>query len=225
MPSTADMAAQTIRARIMSGELRPGEKLREVELCKQLEISRTPLREAFRILQSEGFLTYQSNSGVVVATLSMGYVIKLQEIRYALEPISARYAALHITPDQIRELRTINEKLYTQGQIDPKVTPELDIEFHTLIAQSTNNPAILEYLLELYRKTSMQRRLLPIRPDRLSHTYKEHNDIIYALELGDPELAVRYVSIHFYVGQHSFNKKVDEYLNQKGVDSEHKTNA
>ena len=83
--SVAASIAKFLRNAMISGHYKPGDKLREKDICEELNVSRTPFREAFRILQSEGLLTYSSHQGVMVTPVSLEDIENLWEIRFALE--------------------------------------------------------------------------------------------------------------------------------------------
>ncbi|MDR0718936.1 MAG: GntR family transcriptional regulator [Treponema sp.] len=209
--SAAEAVAQRIRENIISGQLKPGNKLREAEICKWLQVSRTPVREAFRVLQSEGFVTHNPNYGVVVASLGVDDVVHLYKIRGVLEQISAYDAAVHITKEQIAELKKINEDLKIFDETDPQKSSDLDLRFHSVIAQASRNNILIECLSGIYRKTAMVLRLSPFQKARITQTCKEHTDIISAIESGDSELAKKYMEIHFYKSTDSLVKKAIAY--------------
>ncbi len=201
-----------IRNLIISGRLKSGDRLRETELCALFNVSRTPLREAFRALQSEGFLTHQPNAGVVVASPTLKEYAELLEIRNSLALVAARHAALHITPGQIRELEAVNRQLWETGRDDPQAASDLDQRFHMLIAAAGKNDTVCEYLTSVYRKIFMLRNLLPIRGDRLPHTCEEHRNIVAAFDARDPEMVVKCVDIHFHMGTKSAMGKINRYF-------------
>jgi DNA-binding GntR family transcriptional regulator len=211
--STAEVVAQKIRENILNGQLKPGSKLRETEICTWLQVSRTPVREAFRVLQSEGFVTHNPNYGVVVASLGVDDVTQLYKIRSVLEQISAYDAAVHITKEQIAELRKINEDLNFFDEMNPQKSSDLDLRFHSVIAQASRNNILIECLSGIYRRTAMVLRFIPFQKTRIARTCKEHADIISAMESGDSELAKKYMEIHFYKSTESLVEKAIDLFN------------
>jgi DNA-binding GntR family transcriptional regulator len=209
--STAEVVAQKIRENIINGQLRPGDKVREADICKWLQVSRTPVREAFRVLQSEGFVIHNPNYGVVVATLEVDDVEHLYTIRGALEQISAYDAALHITKEQLSELKSINGVLGDFDELNPQKSGDLDIQFHSVIMQASRNKILIECLSGIYRSTAIILRFIPFKETRIVQTCKEHADIISAMESGDSELAKKYMEIHFYKSTDSLVKKAIAY--------------
>jgi DNA-binding GntR family transcriptional regulator len=207
MESTVEIITQKIRDHIISGQLKPGSKLREVNLSKWLQVSRTPIREAFRVLQAEGFLRHNPNYGVEVATLEVGEIENLYKIRDVLEQISVYDATTHITDDQLTELKNTNEALSNFDELNPQKSGDLDLHFHSLIAQASRNQVLIECLSLIYRKTIMILRFIPFQKTRIAQTCKEHSDIINAMEARDSELAKKYMGIHFYKSTESLVKK------------------
>ena len=198
--STAQVVAQKIRKEIIDGIRKPGDKLREVELCKQFHISRTPIREALRILQSEGFAMHNPRSSVVVSKLEAEEIEKLYEVRRTLEVLSARWAAQNITDEQIDELIAVNEQIYRSQSFDAGAVDALDIKLHRMIANAAKSLVLIEHLENLYRKAAIVTRMVPFKKEQLEHMYKEHSDIIRALKIHASEAAEKYMEIHFYNG-------------------------
>ena len=103
IPSSAD-AYRRIRRWIVEGHLRPGERLVEQRLAEDLQLSRTPVREALRMLQSEGLVAFEPNRGARVRELTRGHIADLYELRARLEAMAAELAALRATPEERTDL-------------------------------------------------------------------------------------------------------------------------
>lgn len=212
--SIAEMVAQKIRDDIMNRTLKSGDKIREVELSKQLNVSRTPVREAFRILQSEGLVVHNPRVGVVVTSIGINDVVQLYEVRGVLEQLSAYSAASHITEEQLVELKEINNKMRACAQENPEDADKYDIEFHIYIAKLSHNPILEEQLAILHRKTRMVLNFVPFQKGRIPYSCKEHDDIINALEQHEPEIVKKYMDIHFQKSTKSLRDKIIAYNSQ-----------
>src|SRR5690606_6928498 len=117
--SLAQQAAEVVRRRILSGEIKPGEKLREEKLAGELGISRPPLREALRLLESEGLLEALPRRGVTVAPLSEKDAWEIATLRSALER-TAMELALPVSPEQLVDCRKALDTMRQVAQIkDP----------------------------------------------------------------------------------------------------------
>ena len=104
--SLHEQVYQAVRVSILSGQLRPGERLVETQLAQQLQVSRTPLREALRKLQQEGLLTAEGGGGLRVATLSVQDAVELYDCRLALEGFAIAAACQQATTDQLTAMET-----------------------------------------------------------------------------------------------------------------------
>jgi DNA-binding GntR family transcriptional regulator len=104
--SLHEQVYEAVRTRILSGQVRPGERLVETQLAQELQVSRTPLREALRKLQQEGLLAAEVGGGLRVATLSIQDAIELYDCRLALEGFAIAAACQQATPDQLEAMET-----------------------------------------------------------------------------------------------------------------------
>lgn len=189
----ADDLFVSIRDTIISGKLTPGQKLNEPQLSKQFGVSRGPLREAIRRLEGLKLVETVPNSGARVISLNFAQVIEIYEIREALEGLAARLAAATRQPDDCRELR---ELLATHESYVNKTSGlryrqfEGNLDFHYKIVRLSGNRRLFQllchelyYVLKLYRSHSSN---LPRRPEQ---AFREHVQIVDAIENGDGELA------------------------------------
>ena len=202
--------AEDIKNKIRNQEFAANERLTETSLCKFYQVSRTPIREAFRLLENEGFLVYTLNSGVRVASISAEDSIKSIEISQMLHCIAVRDAADHITEEDIRQLREINKQLLNAASGPER--NRLDHEFHALIVERSGNHPLSEHYKLQTKNDMLFETILPIRDARAPHTYEEHENIIKALEEGDRNLAVEYTRLHYLKAVRSIQSKVQEYL-------------
>ena len=209
--SIADMVAQKIREDIMSRKLKSEDKIKEVELSNQLNVSRTPIREAFRILQSEGLVVHNPRVGVVVASLDIDDVVQLYEVRGVLEQLAALNAADNVTDEDIQELVDINKKLLNCADESPEEADIYDIEFHIKIAKCSKNHILEEQLAILHRKTRMVLNFVPFQRGRIPFSYKEHEDVITALKNHEGQIAKNYMDIHFQRSTKSLRDKIVAY--------------
>lgn len=198
---------------IKTGEFQSGTPLREVELCEKFGVSRTPIREALRLLQNNGIVEYIPRCGVQVVELTLDDLRHITDLRTVIETLSSEKAASHTTKEDIQILRDINHRLYEAATGEER--SKLDDEFHTHIAIMSENPVILKHLKELSTRQALVNCWIPMRSDRTAHSCQEHENIIQALECKDAEFAAKQTEIHFYMSQKSLQNKLIEYENQK----------
>lgn len=209
--SISEMICREVRESIVTRELRSGDKLREIEICKQYNVSRTPVREAFRILQSEGFVDYNPRTGVTVTILGPEDAIDLYEVRGSLEEISAFKAASLANDSDIRELKKINQNMLECTNNKPEDAIVYDIEFHAKIASITRNSILIKQLAQLHQKTRMVLSFVPFEGNRIPNSCREHQDIIMAIEHGEAQVARQYMGIHFTRSTASLKEKIIRY--------------
>ena len=202
-----------LKQKVFRGEYTPGDRLREADICSQYHVSRTPVREAFRLLQNEGILEYIPRCGVQVASLTLEELHQSQVIRGMLEGLSARLAASYMDEEGIEGLRRINQQI-KEVEIYNELG-ELDAQFHGLIARYSHNPMLEDFIWQIHNRTGIIRYTLPYNKERTENSLKEHKDIIHALELHDEELAEKYTQIHFKMSLKALEEKMNDYLSQQ----------
>lgn len=181
---------ETIRDAIMTGALKPGEKVAEPELAARFGISRTPIREAFRQLESEGYLTVIPRKGAVVTSFSHKDVEEFYEIKSILEGYAARKAATSLSPRDIERLRSINARL---GEIaatgDVNLFFRVHNDFHEVFIRACGNDKLAEMIRSLLGRFKRLRTASLSMPGRMGISVAEHGKIIEAFERRDPDLA------------------------------------
>ncbi len=206
---TAQQIADNVVEMIQKKVFRPGEPIREAELCKAFHVSRTPVREALRLLQNNGVVKYIPHCGVQVVDMTEKELHYITDTRIALEVLSTREAALCVTPEQIAELRQINDTFLKEQDT------YYDAEFHMAIARVSGNFCLLDFLHNLYIRQAIVPSTIPMQPQRFPCAHAEHEAIVQALELHDQELAAKQADIHFHISQANLQTKLRKYLETK----------
>lgn len=186
---------ETIRESILKGSLKPGEKVAEPELAERFGISRTPIREAFRQLESEGYLTVIPRKGAVVTELSERDVSEFYAIKSILEGYAARLAARNLSPRDIEKLEQINlrlELLAKEG--DVKSFYRVHNEFHDLFIRASGNEKLAELIDQVGMKFNRLRMASLSLPGRMEISVAEHKKIIEAFQSQNGEVADHLVS-------------------------------
>ena len=145
-----DVVFNTLRQAILRGELKPGERLMEIQLANKLGVSRTPIREAIRKLELEGLVLMIPRRGAEVAEITEKSLRDVLEVRGALEELAVKLACQKITDEQIQELRAA-EKEFEQALNSGDVTvyAEADVKFHDIIYRATDNQRLIQLLFNL----------------------------------------------------------------------------
>ena len=181
---------ETIRDAIISGALKPGEKVAEPELAERFGISRTPIREAFRQLESEGYLTVVPRKGAVVVAFSQRDVEEFYAIKSILEGYAARKACERLHAREIDKLQSINDKLRLLAEDgDVRHFFKVHDSFHELFVRAADNERLTEMILNLVGRFQRLRIASLSLPGRMEFSVQEHQKIIDAFRGGDAALA------------------------------------
>lgn len=206
-----EQIVSSLRESIVKGELQSGQKLTEPELAEKLGISRTPIREAFRQLESEGFLTVIPRRGAVVSSITRKEIEDFYEIKSLLEGYAARVAADRITKKDIDKLKKINEQLevLTEGD-DVEAFFRKNNEFHNTFIALCGNEKLMELRGDLVQKFLRFRLQALAVPGRLMESVKQHRIIIKALIKKDGRLAEAIVIEHSLLSGEELAEQLEE---------------
>lgn len=181
-----DIVFNTLREAILKGELLPGERLMEIQLASKLGVSRTPIREAIRMLEQEGLAVTMPRKGAEVARMTLKDMEDVLEVREALDELAAQIACDKITKEQLAVLKKTKEEFVTSIEDgDVKKLAEADVRFHDVIYNSTDNTKLVTLLNNLREQMYRYRIEYLKNPDNYPGLLKEHDDIVEALEARD----------------------------------------
>ena len=181
---------EAIRDAIMTGALKPGEKVAEPDLAERFGISRTPIREAFRQLESEGYLTVIPRKGAVVTSFSPRDVEEFYAIKSILEGYAARRACEKLSGKDLDKLSAINDKLrHLADDGDIKHFFRIHADFHDLFLKAADNDKLNELVSNLVRKFQRLRFASLSLPGRMQVSVQEHDKIIEAFRARNADLA------------------------------------
>ena len=192
-----DVVFTTLRQAILRGELKPGERLMEIQLANKLGVSRTPIREAIRKLELEGLVLMIPRKGAEVAEITEKNLRDVLEVREALEVLAVQLACERITPEQVAELKTAAREFQeiTEGN-DITQIAEADVKFHDIVYQATNNTRLIQLLNNLreqmYRYRVEYLKKVEARPKIMA----EHDELIVFIESGDKDGAANNICQH-----------------------------
>ncbi len=174
---------ETIRDAILKGTMKPGERVSEPDLAERFGISRTPIREAFRQLESEGYLEVVPRKGAVVASLSERDIEEFYAIKIILEGFAARMAAEKLTGKEIERLESINERLHKIAKEgDVKTFFRVHNEFHEVFIKAAGNDKLSEMINQLVMKFKRLRLASLSQPGRMEVSIEDHSDMIQAFK-------------------------------------------
>lgn len=215
--SLANVVYEELERQIIDGEVLPGEALREVSIASNMEISRGPVREAFRILEERGLVVFEKNCGVYVRRLDSEQAVQIYQVRIPLERLVGQLVARNISPDsgaQIRELLDRMQDAVSRG--DVRAYASLNLTFHDSLALHAGNPV----LYETYRKLVTQLKVFRghtfrYRPETLGVSLNEHIKIFEVVAAHDETTAGELLQAH---AQDSLRRLCTTLVEEKGSD-------
>lgn len=177
-----EIVFETMREAIINGDLAPGERLMEVQLAEEMGVSRTPVREAIRKLELEGFVAMIPRKGAYVADYSIKDITDVFEIRAALESLAAGLACERITDQELDELQKLVVRVFeTAKENDIETLIKVDTEFHDRIYQASRNSRLEGMISNLREQIQRFRATSLASPGRIKDTLEEHKGLIDAI--------------------------------------------
>lgn len=172
-----------LRDMIFEGDIKPGERVTEIALSERLGVSRTPLREAVRVLAGEGLLEPLPKRGARVARLTAERIDELFPVMGALEALAGELACRHITAKEIAAIRVLHQQMaihHARRELDPYF--RLNQQIHESIMMATRNPTLFRIYLGLAGRVRHARKAANISQARWDEAMDEHARIFAALE-------------------------------------------
>src|SRR5579875_300551 len=182
-----------LRAEIENRTLRPGDRIREVEMAERLGVSRTPVREALKRLQAEGLIAFAPSRGFIVAELTPHQVLDIMGVREVLEGAAARFAAEHASTFEIETLKRIHGR---EPPHSPEDAMSRDRKFHEALGVASHNDYLLRAMNVLRDALALLGPANYSVPGRLESFWREHGVIMHAVARRDPEAAEKAARQH-----------------------------
>jgi DNA-binding GntR family transcriptional regulator len=196
MPLHEEIVAN-LREMIMTGELREGDKIKESELCVSMGISRTPLREALRILSVEKIIIHVPNKGSYVCKTTINEIKEMFDVMSVLEGICARNAAKKMRDDDYKKLEKIHKRLEENfSSRDQKNYIKFNNLFHVFLQGLSGNQTCNQIINSLRQKILLYRFKSLNLPGRFEESIEEHRELLKAFKERDPERAEMLMKVH-----------------------------
>ena len=213
-----EVVCESLRDAIRRGVLKPGERIMEIQLAEELGVSRTPVREAIRKLELEGYVIMMPRRGTYVASMSIRDINEIFEIRTALESLSNGLAAERITEEEQEQLQRL--LVLIGGHIednDMEKIVDADIEFHDMLYRAARNTRLLNVISNLRDQLTRFRTLSMSYPGRLQATLEEHKAIVDAISRGDVKAARKAAEKHMENSERTLLKAMDVEQDNTGA--------
>lgn len=206
-----EVVCETLRAAIIGGVLNPGERLMEIQLAEELGVSRTPVREAVRTLEQEGFVEMFPRRGTYVANISIKDVIDVYEIRIALDVLAAGLAAERITDGELVKLKEHLVKIREAVKnCEMEKLGEYDWEFHEVLYRASRNDRLFGIINNLREQITRLRVTSMNYPGRIVATLNEHELLVESIAKRDVELAKKRAYEHMLNAEQTLLKAIEE---------------
>lgn len=195
--SLAENAADRIREQVLIGGYRQGQHLVEAKIADELQISRGPVREAFKMLRAEGLLTEEPRRGTFVVSITPQDVRDIYGLRAAVEGAAVRLLCQQQDPAVLEGLEQAAEAIAVAAATgDPSEVARADLAFHEQLCRLSGNVRLLEtfrrYVPVLRGLLRMDERVMP----SIDHVADQHRPVVTAIRAGDADTAVRLVTEH-----------------------------
>lgn len=189
--------AEHLRRMITEETLPEGSRIDEIELCRLLDISRTPLREALKVLQSEGLILIEPHKGARVASIGDEELNELFEVLAGLERQAAEMTALRATEKQVAEFETMHDLMEEHYRnADPLAYFELNQRIHQWVIDLCGNRELQQVHRRLSGRTRRGRYLTTLRHTHWDDSVAEHRELLAAIKARNPQSAGRILRDH-----------------------------
>jgi len=192
-----DTVVEHIRNFIVEGALPPGSKLNERKICETLGISRTPLREAMKVLSAEGLVDITPNRGATVSQMTESEISEMFELMGGLEALSGELACERITPAEVAKIKALHyEMLACRAQNDLPGYYRCNHAIHDQISEAARNSILRQTYLSINRRLKALRFRSNLNASKLDKAVQGHEDMLKALEARDGKLLATILRQH-----------------------------
>ena len=210
-----EVVFETLREAIINGTLKPGERMMEIQLAEQLGVSRTPVREAIRKLELEGFVVKIPRKGAYVAGISLKDIADVFEVRAAMEGLAAGLAAERITAEELEEMERLLVRIGEHIEANRlEEVVEMDTLFHEALYKASRNLKLEQILQNLREQIQRFRSTSLAFPGRMREALEEHKKIVEAISERNAALAQQLAQEHIENAENSML----EALRRNGFD-------
>lgn len=205
MSAAMEKAYQALKDGIFAGHYQPGDRLKERDICAELEVSRTPVREALRRLQADGLVHLEPRRGGVVTEMSAEEAHEIFSLGAMLESFGARLAASRATPQDVAKLDELMDKLAavidSQSADQREQYMALDHELHGKIAEIAASPRLAAMLTQTVSMPVLVRTFHAYEKDDLIRSHHQHRAVVDAIRAGDADWAEAAMRCHILVAR------------------------
>jgi DNA-binding GntR family transcriptional regulator len=186
----AESLRERLEGLIAAGQFEPGSRLDEQEIAQRFGVSRTPVREAFRLMAAHDLVELRGRQGAIVRAIKPQALVEMFQVMAELEGLCARLCARRISETWRSEIMAIHQRLVAAGAAgDIDIFYDINQEFHEAIYEASRNVFLAEQTRKLRNQVAAYRRRVTRMPNRIADTIREHEAIMEAILAHDPERA------------------------------------
>lgn len=214
METVATRIYGAIKQQIVDGRYGPGARITEQQVAAEFKTSRTPVREAMRLLVADGFVLFKPNSGTVVREWTQEQMRQLFDARVLIESEIAAAAALHVTEPELAQLARLQRDIEKSGRAragaDMTRIGQLNREFHRVVAQAGRSERLVAMLASAMEMPVVQHTFQRYTPPQLQRSFAHHRELIDALAVHDASWARSVMSCHIHSAKHALLGDIPE---------------
>src|ERR1700686_1278763 len=211
--SLGGLVERAVAQWIFRGELTAGQKLTEQEVAERLDVSRGPVREAFRALADVGLLQIEQNRGAYVRKIDFEEAVEIHDIYSALEELAARRAARQLSGAQIEELKGLVKSMDDAAEADDLDRYyALNLSFHQGLVEGSGNRRLLSIYTRLLNEFHLFRRFGLMQRGEMQLSNREHHQILDKIAAGDPEGAAEAMRSHKNERRRKMSLRPDKFF-------------
>ncbi|MEM8580389.1 MAG: GntR family transcriptional regulator [Pseudomonadota bacterium] len=185
-PSLHEELVKRLRQAIVEGSLEPGAKVPERELCENLGVSRTPLREALKVLANEGLIVLESNRGARISNVTMEELEAAFPVIAVLEGLAGELACRLATDDEIDQIVTLHHDMFRYYEAgDRPAYFQANHDIHAALMTVARNPVLTQHYAMLSSRVERARLLANVSESRWAEAVEEHREILDAVKCRD----------------------------------------
>ena len=186
----AERLRQQLEGAIAAGHLEPGSRLDEQEIAQRFGVSRTPVREAFRLMAANNLVELRGRQGATVRAIKPEALIEMFQVMAELEGLCARLAARRVSQAWREKISEIHQRLIAAGKAsDIDLFYDINQDFHEAIYEASRNAFLADQTRKLRNQVAAYRRRVTRMPNRIADTVREHEAVMEAILAHDPERA------------------------------------
>lgn len=199
-----DIIYEILMEKIATRKYEAGDRLVISQISKENNVSDIPVREAIRRLESEGYVQIVANQGAVVCSFSKERIQEIFQIKAVLEGYAARLSIDYLTPKDLEELRSYNQKMHlAMEENDVNRYSQLNVEFHLRIYQNLPQKEMYNIIQDLWKKYSITKSVFSLSPKSMETSIAEHEEILRLIEQKE------YDTVESYMRSHKMRASID----------------